>query len=100
MVGQCSKKLHSRGSVKYLGVKIDADLDLNWQFQVNDLSVKLNIAKTLLFKIRKYVSPKILSSIYFLFSNPTYLTALLSGLRILELFNGLQFYKKRLLESL
>ena len=35
-----------------------------------------------------------------LFSNPTYLTALLSGLRILELFNGLRFYKKRLLESL
>ena len=29
-----------------------------------------------------------------LFSNPTYLTALLSGLRILELFNGLPIYEK------
>ena len=33
--------------------------------QVNELSVKLNRAIVLLFKIRKYVSPKILRSIYF-----------------------------------
>ena len=47
-------------SVKYLGVKIDANL--NWQCQVNDLSVKLSRANALLFKIKKYVSPKILRS--------------------------------------
>ena len=41
-----------------LGVKIDANL--SWQYQVNDLSIKLNRAKALLFKIRKYVAPKIL----------------------------------------
>ena len=35
-----------------------------------------------------------------LFLNPTYLTALLFGFRILELFNGLWFYKKKLLESI
>ena len=46
-----------------LGVKIDASL--SWQYQVNDLSIKLNRAKALLFKIRKYVAPKILRSIYF-----------------------------------
>ena len=54
----CGKRLYPTESVKYLGVKIDANL--NWQCQVNDLSIKLNRANALLFKIRKYVSPKIL----------------------------------------
>ena len=56
-------KLHPTESVKYLGVKIDANL--TWQHHVNDLSIKLNRANALLFKISKYVSPKILRSIYF-----------------------------------
>ena len=34
--------------VKYLGVK-----NLSWQCHANDLSIKLNIANALLFKIRK-----------------------------------------------
>ena len=59
----CGKRLYPTETVKYLGVKIDGNL--NWQCQVNDLSVKLNRANVLLFKIRKYVSPKILTSIYF-----------------------------------
>ena len=56
-------KDYATESVKYLGVKIDTNL--TWQHHVNDLSIKLNRAKALLFKIRKYVSPKILRSIYF-----------------------------------
>ena len=59
----CSKRLYPTESVKYLGVKIDTNL--TWQHHVNDLSIKLNRANALLFKIRKYVSPKILRSIYF-----------------------------------
>ena len=59
----CGKRLYPTETVKYLGVKIDGNL--NWQCQVNDLSVKLNRANALLFKIRKYVSPKMLTSIYF-----------------------------------
>ena len=59
----CGKRLYPTESVKYLGVKIDANL--TWQHHVNDLSIKLNRANALLFKIRKYVSPKILRSIYF-----------------------------------
>ena len=51
------------GSFKYLGVKINTNLTC--QHHVNDLSIKLNRANALLFKIRKYISPKILSSIYF-----------------------------------
>ena len=47
----CGRRLYPTESVKYLGVKMDANL--NWQSQVNDLSVKLNRSNTLLRKIRK-----------------------------------------------
>ena len=56
------KRLYPTDSVKYLGVKIDANL--TWQHHVNDLSIKLKRANALLFKTRKYVSLKILRSIY------------------------------------
>ena len=46
----CGKRLYPTESVKYLNVKIDTNL---------------NRANALLFKMRKYVSPKILRSIYF-----------------------------------
>ena len=57
----CGKRLYPTESVKYLGVKIDTTL--SWQYHVNDLSIKLNGANALLFKMRKYVSLKILRSI-------------------------------------
>ena len=79
----CGKRLYPTESVKYLGVKTDPNL--TWQHHVNDLSIKLNRANALLFKMRKYVSLKILRSIYFL--TLTCLTAVLSELRILALFN-------------
>ena len=59
----CGKTLYPTESIKYLGVKIDTNV--TWQHNVNDLSIKLNRANALLFKIRKYVNPKILRSIYF-----------------------------------
>ena len=59
----CGKRLYPTKSVKYLGVKIDTKL--SWQDHVNDLSVNVNRANPLLFKMRKYVSLKILRSIYF-----------------------------------
>ena len=59
----CGKRLYPTESVKYLSVKLDANL--TWQHHVNDLSIKLNRANALLFKMRKYVSFKILISIYF-----------------------------------
>ena len=83
----CGKSLYPTESVKYLGVKIDTNLSC--QYQVNDLSVKLNRVNALLFKIRKYVSLKVLRSIYFAFLTPTYFIAVLSGLRIVALFNKL-----------
>ena len=48
------KRLYPTESVKYLGVEIDTNL--SWQYHGNDLSVKLNRANALLFKMRKYVS--------------------------------------------
>ena len=51
------KRLHPTESIKYLGVKLDTNL--SWQYHVNDLSIKLNRANALLFKMRKYVSLKI-----------------------------------------
>ena len=59
----CSKRLYLTESVKYLGVKIN--VNLSCQYHVNDLSIKLNRANALLFKMRKYVSLNILRSIYF-----------------------------------
>ena len=47
----CCKILYPTENVKYLDVKIDANL--TWQHHVNDLSIKLNRANALLFKIRK-----------------------------------------------
>ena len=57
------KRIYPTASVKYLGVKIDQHLI--WQHHINDLSVRLNRANALLFKIRKFVDDKILRSIYF-----------------------------------
>ena len=59
----CGKRLYPTESVKYLGVKIDANLSC--QYHVNDLSIKLNRVNALNFKMRKYVSLKILRPIYF-----------------------------------
>ena len=57
------KILYPTENVKYLGMKIDTNL--SWQYHVNNLSIRLNRANALLFKIRKFVSLKILRSIYF-----------------------------------
>ena len=54
---------HSSNNVKYLGIKIDENL--NWKHHINEVSTKLIRANAILFKIRNYVNPKILRSIYF-----------------------------------
>ena len=57
------KKTYPTESVKYLGVKID--INLSWQYHVNDRSNKLNRANAFLFKLRNCVSLKMLRSTYF-----------------------------------
>ena len=63
----CGKRLHHTESVKYTGVKID--IKLSFQYHLNDLSIKLNRANAFLFKMRKYVSLKILRLICFTISD-------------------------------
>ena len=57
------KRLYPTENVKYLGVKIDSNLC--WQYHINDISIKLNRANAFLFKMRKYVSLKMLRCICF-----------------------------------
>ena len=45
------KRLYPTESVKYLSVKVDTNL--TWKHHVSDLSIKLNRANALLFKMRK-----------------------------------------------
>ena len=57
----CGKKrLYPTESVKYL-----SDANLSWQYHVKDFSIKRNREDALMFKMRKYVSLKILRSTYF-----------------------------------
>ena len=57
------KRLFQTDSVKYLGVKIDGNL--SWKSHIDYLSVKLNRANALLFKIRNFVDSSILRTINF-----------------------------------
>ena len=57
------KRLYLSDAVKYLGVKIDENL--NWKNHIHDIATKLNRYNTLLYKIRNYVNSNTLKSIYF-----------------------------------
>ena len=57
------KRIYPSKSVKYLGIKIDENL--NWKQHIHDITVKLNTANALLFTIRNYVNKYILRTIYF-----------------------------------
>ena len=57
------KRLYPSKSVKYLGVKIDENL--NWKQHIHDIAIKLNRANSLLYTIRNYVNKHILRTIYF-----------------------------------
>ena len=59
----CGERLYPSESINYLSVKINTNL--SWQYHVNGLSIKLNRANALLFKMKKYFSLEILISIHF-----------------------------------
>ena len=58
----CGKRLDPTENVKYLSVKIDTNL--NWEHHVNDLSIKLNRANALLFKMRKFYTRILIKHFY------------------------------------
>ena len=55
------KRLYVTQSFKYIGVKIDKNV--NWNHHINDLAAKLNRPNALLSKSGNYVNQKILRSI-------------------------------------
>ena len=57
------KRLYLSKSVKYLGIKIDENL--NWKQHIHDIAIKLNRANALLSIIRNYVNKLTLRTIYF-----------------------------------
>ena len=57
------KRLYPSKSVKYLGIKIDENL--NWKQHIHDIAIKLNRANSLLYTIGNYVNKHILRNIYF-----------------------------------
>ena len=57
------KRLSPSQSVRYLGIKIDQNL--NWKDHISDIAVKLKRANSLLFKIRHFVNITILKTISF-----------------------------------
>ena len=52
------KKLYTANSVKYLGIKLDENL--NWHEQINNVAVKLSRANAMLSKVRHFVHKKII----------------------------------------
>ena len=56
------KRLYPIDSVKYLGIRIDENL--NCKHHVTDIAIKLNRANALLLKIRNFVNVIILKTIY------------------------------------
>ena len=58
-----SKRLYLSKSLKYLGVKIDENL--NWKDKTYDIVAMLNRTNAVLYKIRVFVSFNTLRAIYF-----------------------------------
>ena len=58
----CRKRFYPSKSVKYLGVKIDENL--NWKDHTYDIVTRLNRTNALLYKIRNYISFNTLKAIY------------------------------------
>ena len=57
------KKLVQTSSVKYLGIKIDSNL--NWKEQQNSIAIKINKATAILSKMRHYVNHNTLKMVYY-----------------------------------
>ena len=59
------KRLFPTDSVGYLGVKISGNGNILWKSHIDYLSVRLNRANVLLFKIRNLLNNSLLRTIYF-----------------------------------
>ena len=57
------KRFYPTDYVKYLGIRIDENL--NWKHHVSDIAIKLNRTDALLLKIRNFVNVSTLKTIYY-----------------------------------
>ena len=80
----CGKRLYPNENVKYLGAKVNTNLNL--QYHLNDVSIKLNRANALVVKTRKYVN---LRYVIFPSFDSYFSYAVLPWLRIAVLFDEL-----------
>ena len=87
------KRLYPSNSIKYLGVKIDENL--NWKDHIHDIATRLNRANALLFKIRNYVNFNTLKSIYFaIFDSHINYANLIWGQNLNSSFKTVTLHKK------
>ena len=87
------KRLYPSNSIRYLGVKIDENL--NWKDHIHDIATRLNRANALLFKIRNYVNFNTLKSIYFaIFDSHINYTNLIWGQNVHSAFRIATLQKK------
>ena len=92
------KKLFLIDSIKYLGVQIDGNL--TWKSHIEYLSVKLNRAIALLFKIRNLVASSILSNICFSIFQPHLNYSSFVWSQNFNTINRLVILQEKLLQSL
>ena len=92
------KRLFPTDSVKYLGVKIGGNF--SWKSHIDYLSVKLNRANALLFKIRNFVNSSILRTIYFAIFESHLNYCCLAWSQNCNAINRLVILQKKLLELL
>ena len=59
----CRKRLYKTKYLRYLGIKIDENL--NWKIHIHDFASKLNRANAVLAKLRHFINSEILRSTYF-----------------------------------
>ena len=74
------KSLYTTNSVKYLGIKIDENL--NWHEQINNVAVKLNRANAMLSKVRHFVHKKTLKHYHAIFESHLFYSCLASAQNI------------------
>ena len=56
------KRIYPTKSVKYIGIEIDESLD--WNEHINDIAIKVNLANSMLFKVREFVNTRALKLVY------------------------------------
>ena len=91
------KRLYPSISIRYLGVKVDGNL--NRKDHIHDVAIRLKRANALLFKIRNYVDFKTLKSIYFaIFDSHINYANLIWGQNVNSSFRIVNLQKKKPLE--